>query len=149
MTPAPDLGSTRRSASGFVQRLRDERGSGLVAGMALIFALTFGGVVWLAHDVDRSISNRSTAGSIAFQSARAGAQAAAAPDLRAGSAPRLDGAAADAAARRTALRLFDSYGVIGSVEVAVGHHEVRTLVTIVDGGRSVTGSATVRAERAP
>ena len=46
-------------------RLATERGSGLVAGLALIFAFTFLGLVWLARDVDRSVSNRTAAQSIA------------------------------------------------------------------------------------
>ncbi len=51
----------------------DERGAGLVVGIALMFAFTFLGLVWLARDVDRAVSNRSAAQAIAFQSARSGA----------------------------------------------------------------------------
>ena len=64
------------------KRLRGERGSGLVAGIVLIFAFTFLGMVWLARDVDRGVSNRSAAQSIAFQAARSGAQSASIADLR-------------------------------------------------------------------
>ena len=54
------------------RRWQGDRGSGLVTGITLIFAFTFLGLVWLARDVDRSVSNRSTAQSIAFQAARSG-----------------------------------------------------------------------------
>ena len=60
--------STNTSVS--VARGRGENGSGLVAGIALIFAFTFLGLVWLARDVDRGVSNRSAAQSIAIQTAR-------------------------------------------------------------------------------
>ena len=66
------------------RRIRGELGAGLVAGIALIFAFTFLGLVWLARDVDRGVSNRSAAQSIAFQAARSGAQSAAAAELRSG-----------------------------------------------------------------
>ena len=60
-----------RDPSEELRRGRDDRGSGLVTGIVLIFAFTFLGLVWLARDVDRGVSNRSAAQSIAFQSARA------------------------------------------------------------------------------
>jgi Tfp pilus assembly protein PilX len=130
-------------------RLAGERGSGLVAGLTLMFAFTFLGIVWLARDVDRSVSNRSTASSIAFQSARSGAQAAFAPGLREGLEPVIDVAAAHTAAITTANRLFSSYGVVGTVSVVVEIDQVRTEVTVTDAGRTVSGSATVRSQRAP
>jgi hypothetical protein len=131
------------------QRFRTEHGSGLVVGIVLIFAFTFLGLVWLARDVDRSVSNRSAAQSIAFQAARSGAQATAISDLRSGVSV-IDAAAATRAATSTATGLFSSYGVEGavtSVEVIVD--SVSVSVTITDGGHVVTGSGTVRAERAP
>jgi Tfp pilus assembly protein PilX len=132
-----------------VHRCRDERGAGLVAGIALIFAFTFLGLVWLARDVDRGVSNRSAAQSIAFQAARSGAQSASITDLRSGNTV-IDPAAAGRAATSTAGALFASYGVDGtvtSIEVAVD--SVSVSVTITDDGRTVTGAGTVRAERAP
>jgi hypothetical protein len=83
-------------------RLGGDRGSGFVAGIALIFAFTFLGLVWLARDVDRSVSNRSTAQSIAFQAARSGAQAALVPGLRTGEDVAIDKAGARSAAISTA-----------------------------------------------
>lgn len=129
--------------------LRGARGSGLVAGVTLIFAFTFAGLVWLARDVDRSIANRSTASSIAFQSARSGAQAAFVPGLRQGGAPQIDPTQARHAAADTASRLFTNYGVTGTITVVVGVDDVSTTITITEHGRTVTGTATVRSERAP
>ena len=115
----------------------------------MIFAFTFLGLVWLARDVDRGVSNRSAAQSIAFQAARSGAQSAAVTDLRSGSI-LIDPAAATSAATATAGALFASYGVDGSVtSVEVAADSVSVTVSIVDDGRTVTGAGTVRAERAP
>jgi hypothetical protein len=131
------------------RRLSGEDGAGLVAGIALIFAFTFLGLVWVARDVDRGVSNRSAAQSIAFQAARSGAQSAALTDLRSG-VTVIDPAAASAAATQTAGALFASYGVDGSVtSVDVAADSVSVTVTIVDDGLAVTGAGTVRAERAP
>lgn len=130
-------------------RGRGNRGAGLVAGIALIFAFTFLGLVWLARDVDRGVSNRSAAQSIAFQAARSGAQSAAIADLRSGIIV-IDPAAARRAATSTAGALFASYGVEGEVtDVDVVSDSVSVTVTITDDGRTVTGAGTVRAERAP
>ena len=130
-------------------RLKGELGSGLVAGIALMFAFTFLGLVWLARDVDRGVSNRSAAQSIAFQAARSGAQAASVTDLRTGLA-LIDPDAAIQAASSTAGALFASYDVDGRVtSVEVAADSVSVSVTIIDGGVTVTGAGTVRAERAP
>ncbi len=56
------------------RRGRGERGSAVVTALVLLFVFTAGGVIWLSRDVNRVITNRSAAQSIAFQSARAGAQ---------------------------------------------------------------------------
>jgi Tfp pilus assembly protein PilX len=140
-TPATGVDASRRFGG--------ERGAGLVAGIALIFAFTFLGLVWLARDVDRGVSNRSAAQSIAFQAARSGAQAAAIADLRTG-ATRIDPTAARQAAVTTADTLFRSYRVNGRiVSVQVDTDRVSVTVTITDDGRTVTGAGSVRAERAP
>jgi len=105
--------------------------------------------VWLARDVDRGVSNRSAAQSIAFQAARSGAQSASATDLRSGVGV-IDPAAARRAATSTASALFASYGVDGTVtSVDVAADSVSVSVAITDDGRTVTGAGTVRAERAP
>jgi hypothetical protein len=123
----------------------------MVAGIVLIFAFTFLGMVWLARDVDRGVSNRSAAQSIAFQAARSGAQAAAIGELRDGSGgATIDEGAARQAAVRTADALFASYGLDGSISaIEVVGDSVSVSVVIVDGGVTVTGAGTVRAERAP
>ena len=139
----------RRDPDSSQRRCDDERGSGLVVGIVMIFAITFLGLVWLARDVDRGVSNRSAAQSIAFQAARSGAQSAAITDLRSGSTV-IDPVAANTAARSTANALLTSYGLEGavtSIEVAID--SVAVTVTITDNGREVTGAGTVRAERAP
>jgi hypothetical protein len=131
------------------ERARGEHGAGLVAGIALIFAFTFLGLVWLARDVDRGVSNRSAAQSIAFQAARSGAQSTGVTELR-GGVTAIDPRAAREAAIATAAALFASYGVDGRVTaVEIGADRVSVTVSIVDDGRAVTGAGTVRAERAP
>lgn len=130
------------------RRGRGERGAGMVAGLAIIFAFTFGGLVWLARDVDRGLSNQSAAQSIAFQAARAGAQAAQVDALREGDVTVFDEAAARAAASALAERLFTSYGVDGTViDVDPDNGKVTVIVEIVDGSKVVRGEGTVRAER--
>lgn len=121
---------------------RDERGSGLVAGIAFIFAFTFLGLVWVARDVDRGISNQSAASSIAFQAARSGAQAALVDDVRGGDLAALDPGAARSAASATAAQLIAGYGVDGSVtaiEVDSSDGKVTVTITIVDGTKTVIG----------
>lgn len=132
------------------RRLAGADGTALVAGIVLIFAFTFLGLVWLARDVDRGISNRSTAHSIAFQAARSGAQATSIGSLRDDAEIVIDAAAARAAAARTARSLLASYDLAGTVaEVSVEADRVSVTVTIDDGGVRVTGVGTVRAQRAP
>ncbi|MEO1058658.1 MAG: hypothetical protein AAFY28_17260 [Actinomycetota bacterium] len=132
------------------RRLTGDCGSGLVAGLALLFAFTFLGLVWLARDVDRGVSNRSAAHSIAFQSARAGAQVAQVADLRNDSVIEIDPTPARQAALDTASALFASYGLDGSVtSVAIDGDRISVTVSIDDAGIRVTGVGTVRAERAP
>ena len=131
-------------------RAVDERGSGLVTGLVLIFAFTFLGIVWLARDVDRSVSNRTAAQSIAFQAARSGAQQLSVATLRDGSAPTIEYGPARSAATRTANQLFGSYGVAGRLgRIAIEGDQITVTVSITDEGRTVTGISTVRAERAP
>ena len=132
-------------------RLRGDRGSGLVAGIVLIFTFTFLGMVWLARDVDRGVSNRSAAQSIAFQAARSGAQSASIADLRGSNdATGIDEPAARQAATTTAGVLFESYGLEGSItSIDINGDRVAVTVEITDAGVTVTGAGTVRAERAP
>jgi hypothetical protein len=125
-----------------------DRGSASVAALVLVFAFSAGAVVWLARDVDRSISHRTSAQSIAFQAARAGSQQLDVAVLRSdGGRPVVDPAAAREAAITTAVSLFDAYGLDGRVgDVVVERDRVAVTVTVTDGGRTVTGSAAARAE---
>lgn len=125
-------------------------GAGLVAAFVILFAFTFLGLVWLARDVDRSVSNRSAAQSIAFQAARSGAQAADVATLRGAGDPAIDPGEARRAAAATAASLFAGYGLSGSItDVHVDADRVTVSVAVTDAGRTVTGTGTVRAERAP
>lgn len=123
----------------------------MVAGIVLMFAFTFSGLVWLARDVDRGVSNRSAAQSIAFQAARSGAQATSIGEVRGGTdIATIDVAEARNRAATTAASLFASYGVAGRVTaIAVDVDSVSVSVEIVDDGLVVTGAGIVRAERAP
>ncbi len=144
---APDRSTSGRTIRG---RGRGDRGVALVAGIALIFAFTFLGLVWLARDVDRGVSNRSAAQSIAFQAARSGAQQTSIADLRGAAAISVDPRAATTAATRTADALFAEYGLDGELtSVVVDFDAVSVALQVTDGDVTVTGSATVRAERAP
>ena len=128
-------------------RCHDERGAGLVAGVAFLFAFTFLGLIWLAGTVDRGISNQSAATSIAFQAARAGAQAALPDEIRSGTLENLDVAAAQAAAGDAASRLFTSYGLDGQATAAsrVDSTTVIVTVTITDGSITITGRGAAEA----
>ena len=128
-------------------RLHDERGSGLVAGIAFMFAFTFLGLIWLAGTVDRGISNQSAATSIAFQAARAGAQEAQPDKIRGGEIQNLDVARAQAAASETATTLFTSYGLTGQATATTEVTGTTVIVTVIinDGSKTVTGRGAAEA----
>ena len=119
-----------------------------VTALVLLFALTAGAVVWLARDVDRAVSNRTAAQSIAFQAARSGAQQVGAAGLRGDASIVVDGQRARAAALATAEDLFVGYGVTGHVirVSVVGPDVVEVEVRIVDPAGTVTGVAAARSE---
>ncbi len=120
-----------------VRRCRGDRGMATVTGLVLLFAFTAGGVVWLARDADRSVSNRTAAQSIAFQAARSAAQQVV-----------VDAGAARRAAEATAADLFAGYEVDGrvvSVDV-VPPGTVAVEVRISDPAGDVTGVASASAE---
>lgn len=133
-----------------MKRLSGDRGAGMVTGLVLMFAFTAGAVVWLARDVDRSISNRSAAQSIAFQSARSGAQQLDQDRLRSADADlAVDERAARRVAAATASQLFDAYRLDGTViRIAVEGDRVTVAVEVVDAGRTVTGIGSARAVEA-
>ncbi len=118
-----------------------------MAGLVFMFAFTFLGLIWLAGTVDRGISNQSAATSIAFQAARAGAQAAQPDEIRGGQVQNLDVARAEAAANEAAARLFSSYGLAGqaSAVAKVDGTIVIVTVTIIDGSKTVRGRGAAEA----
>jgi Tfp pilus assembly protein PilX len=131
------------------QRCRGEHGTALVTALVLLFAFTAGGVIWLSRDVNRRVSNRSAAQSIAFQAARSGAQQVEVEALRDGGEVSLviDVPAAQVQARRIADRLFDEYDVDGTVQgVSVSGVTVTVTVRISDPVGDVVGVGSARAE---
>jgi len=130
------------------RRCRGDRGMATVTGLVLLFAFTAGGVIWLARDANRSISNRSAAQSIAFQAARSAAQQVGVASLRQGAEIRVDDSAARRAAESTAADLFAGYAVEGHVMsvTVIPPDTVAVEVRIHDPAGDVTGLASARAE---
>ncbi len=134
-----------------VERCADDRGSGMVAAIAILFSLTFLSLVWLARDVDRGVANSGAAEAIAFQAARSGAQAASVDALRSGEVV-IDEARARSAALDTASQLFASYGVTGavtSIELEPATRRIVVVVQIDDGSVAVRGTGVVTVEVVP
>ncbi len=123
----------------------------MVTGLVLMFSFTAGAVIWLARDVNRTVSNRSAAQSIAFQAARSGAQQVVVGALRDGvedDVVVIDLPRATQAARETADVLFEEYevdGVVVSVR-QVDSDGVEVEVRIDDPAGDVIGVASARAE---
>lgn len=132
-----------------VERVRGERGSAVVTALVLLFAFTAGGVIWLSRDVNRVVANRSAAQSIAFQSARAGAQQVEIESLRDGAEVRIDEPRAREAVGAAADRFFESYGVTGSWTMVVDGDTVMVTVTIDDPVGEQTASGSVQAQTGP
>jgi hypothetical protein len=132
------------------RRLRGDRGMSMVTGLVLMFSFTAGAVIWLARDVNRTVSNRSAAQSIAFQAARSGAQQVVVGELRDGmeEAVVIDLPRATQAARETADLLFEEYEVDGVVVAVrpVDSDGVEVEVRIDDPAGDVIGVASARAE---
>ena len=133
---------------GGFRRCRGDRGMATVTGLVLLFAFTAGGVVWLARDADRSVSNRTAAQSIAFQAARSAAQQVGVESLRDGAEIVVDASAARRAAESTAADLFAGYQVDGRVVsvTVVAPDTVAVEVRISDPAGDVTGVASASAE---
>ena len=118
----------------------------MAVGLLLLFAFTAGGVVWLARDVDRAISNRGAAQSIAFQAARSGAQQIDVARLRVDGALVLDESTARSESADTVTRLLVAYGLDGAVTAMdVDGGQMTVVVEVFDGGRTVTGVGVARA----
>ncbi len=140
----------RRPESGG-RRGRGERGSAVVTALVLLFAFTAGGVIWLSRDVNRVVTNRSAAQSIAFQSARAGAQQVEVGSLREGgdAAVVLNGERARTEGLRIADELFAAYGVSGTSSMTIERDIVTVTVTITDANGEATASGSVQARTGP
>lgn len=131
-------------------RWRGDDGAGLATALVLLFAFTVSGVVWLARDVDRAISNRGAAQSIAFQAARTGAQQIDLVTLRSTGVVVLDDGAARLASAETVDRLLAAYELDGRVvRISVGADRVEVEVQVTDSGRTVTGVGGARAADRP
>ena len=131
------------------QRGRGDRGSAVVAALVLLFAFTAGGVIWLSRDVNRVVTNRSAAQSIAFQSARAGAQQVELCSLRDGEEVVLNEERAREEGLRIAAELFAAYGVAGSSSMTISGDTVTVTVTVTDEHGDATASGSVQARTGP
>lgn len=122
----------------------DDRGSATVAAIVLMLSLTGGALVWLSWNVDRSVNAASDADAIAFQAARAGAQAIDPASLRTAT-PVLNRDLAPQIAVEAAASLFAANETTGQViSVDVGADRVTVVVEITEAGRTVTGQGTAR-----
>jgi hypothetical protein len=124
----------------------------MVTGVVLMFAFTAGAIIWLARDVDRAVSDRASAQSIAFQAARSGARQVDIAALRGlpGEPIAIDPGLARPAAERTAARLFDAYDLVGSITaIEVAGDRVTVSLEVESAGRIVTGTGSARAQATP
>jgi len=122
----------------------DDRGSATVAAIALMLSLTGGSLLWLTWNVDRSINAASDADAIAFQAARAGAQAIDPASLRTAT-PMVSADKAPQFAIEAAAALFAANETSGRVvSVNVEADRVTVIVEITEAGRTVTGQGTAR-----
>lgn len=125
-------------------RRGDDRGSATVAAIALMLSLIGGSLLWLTWNVDRSINAASDADAIAFQAARAGAQAIDPASLRT-ETPALNPEQAPQLAIDAAASLFAANETAGRVvSVQVEADRVTVIVEITEAGRTVTGQGTAR-----
>ncbi len=135
-----------------MSRGRGDRGSSMVTGVVLMFAFTAGAIIWLARDVDRAVSDRASAQSIAFQAARSGAQQVDIDALRRapGGPIAIDPNLARPAAMATAARLLDAYDLDGRITaIDVVGDRVTVSLEVAAAGRIVTGAGSARAQASP
>lgn len=134
-----------------MNRGRGDRGSSMVTGVVLMFAFTAGAIIWLARDVDRAVSDRASAQSIAFQAARSGAQQVDIDVLRRpAGAIAIDPGLAGSAAEGVAARLFDAYDLDGRItDIDIVGDRITVTLEVESAGRTVTGTGSARAQGAP
>ena len=129
---------------GVRSRRGNDRGSATVAAIVVMLSLIGGSLLWLTWNVDRSINAAGDADAIAFQAARAGAQAIDSASLRT-TAPRINAEKAPQLAADAAAALFNSNQTTGRVvSVNVQSDRVTVVVEITEAGRTVTGQGTAR-----
>ena len=131
------------------RRLAGDGGTAMVAALVALTSFTVGSVLWLARDVDMTLSVRSTADAIAFQAARAGAQQLQVEALR-GDAPvaLIDPDAAARAVRATAGDLMAREGLTGEVVAVTAMDEwVRVTVRVEGPVAPTEATALAVAER--
>jgi len=139
-------------AASRARRGRGERGTAIITASVLLFAMTAAGILYLTRDVNRVVTNRSAAQSIAFQSARAGAQQVDVDSLRNGGGDRveIDDAAAAVESARVGALLLDAYGLDGSVSLPeIDGDTVTISVTVIDRYGSQSARASVQAQIGP
>lgn len=113
--------------------------------ITLCFTFLAGSLVWLSRTVDQSLDDRTNAVAIAFQAARAGAQAIDPDSARSGIAV-VDPVAARLAVASTTSRLLAVNGDTGSMSaLTIDSHRVTVSVTITTTGRPATGTASATA----
>ena len=122
-----------------------DSGSATVLMITLCFVFLAGSLLWLSRTVDQSLDDRTNAVAIAFQAARAGAQAIDPVAARSGEAVIDPGAAQEAIASTTG-RLLAANGDTGSVSsISIERNRVTVSVTITTTGRPATGTASASA----
>ena len=124
---------------------RRDSGSATVLMITLCFTFLAGSLVWLSRTVDQSLDDRTNAAAVAFQAARAGAQAIDPGAARSGIAT-VDPVAARLAVASTTRRLLAVNGDSGSLAaMSIDGNRVTVSVTITTSGRSATGTASATA----
>ncbi len=122
-----------------------DAGSATVLMITLCFTFLAGSLVWLSRTVDQSLDDRTNAAAIAFQAARAGAQALDPESARAGMAI-VDPVGAQLAVASTTERMLAANGDTGSVAaMSIESNRVTVSVTITTTGRPATGTASASA----
>lgn len=113
--------------------------------ITLCFTFLAGTLLWLSRTVDQALDDRTNAAAIAFQAARAGAQALDSNSARVG-LPVVDPAAARVAVSSTIARLLAANGDTGSLAaLTIEGNRVTVAVTITTTGRPATGTGSVSA----
>ena len=122
---------------------RTDQGAATVLMITLCFSFLAITLVWLSRTVDQSLHDRTNAVAIAFQAARAGAQALDGDSARAGQ-PMVDPIAARRAVVSTIDRLLTANGDSGSLTaLSIAGNRVTVSVTITTTGRPATGTGSV------